>query len=259
MIRPRKLGTRPAVEALEDRCMPAGNVMAQVAPFDSALLIVGDNEGNEIRVIEYGPGHVRMEGLGSTTVNGKAADELFSSTRFVVADIQLGNGGDFLIYEVKGAQRIDTLIDTGVGDDSVTVLASGLVGGLLLDTGVGSDNVTIDLAPATMLVALQLNTGVGDDTVLFEAHSDGGMPIVMGSLPSVIDTAQGNDVVHFEGRFLARLDLLVFLGEGDDTLIGDPDNVLPAGTVTILGELGHDTVLNGSYFNGGLFLFETID
>ena len=77
-----------------------------------------------------------------------------------------------------------------------------------------------------------------------------------------IDTAQGNDVVQFQGVLSGHWG--VDLGEGDDTLIGDTESSLSYATVNIqvLGGQGHDTILNSSYFGHFLIVFygfESID
>ena len=178
------------------------------------------------------------------------------------AEIRLGNGSDTLSYELTGAQfRHRIVIDTETGDDSVSLLASGVVGSVRIDTGVESDNVAIDLAAGSFLLhGLRVNTGVGDDSVLFHADSDGGLPLLSGF--SLIETAEGNDTVQFEGVFGALgSGLVVDLGAGDDMVIGDSETSLPEGRVECIGHAGHDTVLNASYFRSPfvLHLFETIE
>src|SRR5262245_12957505 len=257
----RTSSNRLQLEALEVRYAPAGNVIAQIVdPLESgnppsALVIIGDNEANEIRVIEDAPGRVRIEGVGSTTVNGMRTVELLSSDNILsLSDIYLGNGDDSLVYELTGNQfRHAIRIDTDTGDDAVMVFARGVVGALILDTGVGRDNVTLDLAPGTVLRRLQLNTGAGDDTLLFRADSEGGLP-ALDSI-GIIEMEQGNDAVQFEGTFGTVGGLSLFLGAGDDTLLGDPQAPPPVGLVQSLGGSGHDTVLNSSYFGRALYLF----
>jgi hypothetical protein len=267
MTRPRI--TRLAVEALEERWAPAGNVSAQLAPDISGdltvLSIVGDSEANAIRVVEDSPGHVRIEGMGSTTVNGMAVVDLFSSgDEFLLVDIDLRNADDILVYQFTGEdyQQFlqDTTIDTGAGDDTVTVFVHGLIGPLTIDTGVGTDRVTIDLAPDSAIFdGLLVDTGAGDDWLLFRADADGGwrMPALVFGRLFLIDMGLGNDLVQFEGEFgCLGSHLTVHLGNGDDTLIGDPDHVLAAGTVRAFGDLGHDAVFNAAYLGALLFDFE---
>jgi hypothetical protein len=266
MIRSHQSTTRLAVESLENRCVPAGNVTAQVV-FDeqfggSLLLIVGDNEANSIHVVEDTPGHVRIEGLESTTVNGMAAIELSShGSEFNLAQIYLGNGDDALVHEFTHANfQHETHIGTGVGDDSVTVFVRGVVGQLLVDTGIGHDNVTIDLAPGSLLEGLHVDAGEGNDRLHFRAKAEGGLPILEEtSRVNLINMGNGNDAVQFEGGFGVE-HLSVHLGNGDDTLIGDPESDGPSVGLRLFGDQGHDSVLNASYFAAAmLFLFEQID
>jgi hypothetical protein len=247
----------------------AGDVLALVGPDlsgnDTLLVIKGDNEANQIRVIELAPGHARIEGINGTTINGKVADEVFSSgSVFGGAEVCLGNGADEISYEFTGNQQLHlTRIDTGYGDDSVDVFAQGVVGFLAIDTGFGSDQVTIDLAPNTVLLSgFSITTGLGNDSVLIRADSEGGLPHLFG-FGSRIETEQGNDVVQFEGVLAGfgggRL-VTVLLGAGDDTLIGDPENTLSVFSVESLGGPGEDTVLNAAYFGPHFLIhdFETI-
>jgi hypothetical protein len=260
----RKPNTRLAVESLEPRWLMAGNVTALAVPMGgdavNSVVIVGDNQANQIRVIEDAPEHIRIEGLEGTTVNGKAADELFAvGDVFVRVDIDLGNGNDTLIHDFGGDQfRHATTVDTGHGNDLVSVIARGVLGTLRIDTGTGNDNVTLNLAPASFLSGgLRVDTGAGDDDVLFRANSDGGLPELDFSF---IETKGGNDLVRFEGTFGAWGGLSIGLGAGDDTLVGGTGEDRPLGNVFANGGLGHDTVLNTSYFDlWNLVLFETMD
>jgi hypothetical protein len=264
----RKRSVGLGVEALESRWVPAGNVTAQFLPTVSGgdltvLSVVGDNEANQLRVLEDAPGHVRLEGQAGTTINGQAADELFTSGGFpiVFANVDLGNGSDTFVHEFTGDQHPHRFsIDSGTGNDSVTVLVRGVVGRIIIATGVGSDSVTLDLAASSLVPdSLSIHTGAGADTVLLRADSDGVPPTVFGA--PVIFTEQGNDVVQFEGEFFVfASDLYVDLGEGDDTLIGDSEPALDPGSIEVQGGLGHDTVLNASYFfQSMLHSFETIE
>ena len=250
--------------------MLAGNVTAQLVDLDprsiDVLVVEGDSQANQIRIVEDTAGHARIEGLAGTTVNGMAADEFFSSIdTFRGVQVRLGNGDDNLTYEFAGDRIFhNTEIDMGTGDDAVTVLARTMTF-LQIDTGQGNDNVTldIDLTPGSffLFANYRVNTGVGDDTVLVRANAFDLGPFH--NFDALIDTAQGNDVVQFQGVLSGSW--VVDLGEGDDTLIGDAENSLsyPLVNIHVVGGHGHDTVLNSSYFIHALYQsfygFESID
>lgn len=247
------------------QCRAEGNVLAYLGPDafgqNTVLTIEGDHLGNEIRVVEDAIDHVRIEGLNGTTVNGLAADEVFASLDiFPGAFVDLGNGDDSVEYVFTGGQFNHLLqITTGNGDDEATIVASGFVGSLRIDTGTGNDVATVQFAGDALVPWLFLDTGVGDDAVFIEADNSG-FPILFNL--GVIETGQGNDVAAFDG-WVAALSgsLIVFLDEGDDTLLGDPDSEVPVpGRVEALGGSGHDTVLNAAYFRSpfALHQFETI-
>ncbi len=234
----------------------AGNVTAQlVDPFDegipTVLAIEGDNAANGVCVVELQQGYFCIKGVGSTTVNGVAEDHLVAPLGFILmADVRLGNGGDTLVYEFAGVQTppYGTYIDTGTDDDSVSVSLRGAVGFLRIDTGVGNDDVTICRASAdASLHDLAVNTGLGDDTVLVWSVVDTELPL-LGVWGGIVETEQGNDAVQFEGSFVIKYGtLLVLLGVGDDTLVGDVDTG-PVDRVEGIGGSGYDTVLNAAYF-----------
>ena len=88
------------------------------------LVVEGDNQSNQIRIVDDTPGQARIEGLDGTTVNGMAADEVFSGFAwFSWIRVDLGNGDDTLTYESAGVRVHATTIAMGNGDDTVTVLA----------------------------------------------------------------------------------------------------------------------------------------
>ena len=271
MFRRIRNATRLVLESLEPRWLMAGNVTAYLAldnwGSESVLVVEGDSQSNAIRVVEDTPGQARIEGLDGTTVNGMAADEVFSSLEtFSLAIVDLGNGHDTLTYELggefAGLPFHATNIYTGTGTDTVTVLAKEMTGYTAIDTGPGNDNVTFDMAAGSLIGTLHLKTGTGDDSVFVRANTEGPPPTLFGSFAR-IETNQGNDTVRFEGVIAVYpIRLSVDLGSGDDTLIGDPqsDPSWPL-RVSANGGKGEDAVLNSSYFDSlySLYGFEWID
>ena len=180
MFHNRNATTHLRIESLESRSMMAGNVIAHLAPdrfgTDSILVVEGDNQANQIRIVQDTGGHARIEGLAGTTVNGMAADEVFfAGSQFSQVQVRLGNGDDNLAYEFAGDSTLPAiLIDMGRGDDTVTVLAHTMSRLLQIDTGQGDDNVTMDmdLTPGSFFLVAHysIQTGLGDDTVLIRAN-----------------------------------------------------------------------------------------
>lgn len=211
------------------QCLAEGNVLAYLGPDrfgrNLVLTILGDHDDNEICIIEDRPGHVRIAGLNGTTVNGQATDELSADTTFLGALVDLGNGDDAVEYVFTGGQYGHSLdILTGNGNDQVGVTVSGRVGFCRIDTG------------------------MGDDTIFFEAdNSNGGLPQIPGA---VIATRQGNDDVYFGGYVhILTTGIEVYLGKGDDILVGDSEsNVEFPRDVVAYGGEGYDAVLNAAYF-----------
>jgi hypothetical protein len=271
MFRNFKNVTQLSMETLEPRWLMAGNVTAYLAPDDwgseSVLVVEGDSQSNAIRIVEDTPGQARIEGLDGTTVNGMAADEVFSALEtFSLAIVDLGNGHDSLTYECggefAGSPFHATKIYTGTGADTVTVFAKEMTGFTAIDTGPGNDTVTFDMAAGSLIGTLHLKTGKGDDSVLVRADPEGEPPVFCGTF-ATIETEHGNDTVRFEGAIgVVPIRLSVLLGAGDDTLIGDSgsDPSWPL-RVNANGGDGEDSVLNSSYFDSlySLYGFESID
>ena len=217
------------LEALEERCVPAGNVTATL--HDSAVLsIVGDCAGNSIRV-EVGqsgdtvsPKYVRIDALDDTLVNGQTS-ALFEVPGGLTLKMDLRDGADSvdaaILLTTGGLNFLD--IDTGHGDDVVDVSVPG--GGFLwgfwaIDTGNGNDRVSIrGAATETLLDSLTIRTGNGDDQVAFD------------------------------GAFVARPEFRpsLSLGLGDDALIGGTVGSFSS-SLSITGGNGLDTVINAAYF-----------
>ncbi|PAY16772.1 hypothetical protein CKO51_24845 [Rhodopirellula sp. SM50] len=247
--------TKLSVQRLEPRRLMAGDVSAFFAagrfPFLDNLVVEGDQQANEIRVVEDGTGGATIEGLNGTTVNGLPVVTIQSESGYIVHSlVELGNGDDVLIYELSNNQSAShgTEIHTGNGDDEVTIGAAGALGTLRIETGVGDDRVVFELADSALLQALDIDTGNGDDEVLFQADAAGSSLIALRHIR--IDTGRGNDTVRFQGSLAVTNDksFAVWLGSGDDQLIGDPGNSLEVEELNVFGEKGVDKVFGDSHF-----------
>jgi hypothetical protein len=251
MIRLRKSTARLAVEALEDRSVPAGNVMAQVV--DGTLVVVGDDLDNYLMV------HVgettRLFGV-DTTVNGQPTfngqthepvvftgverveiqtgggdDTVVSFGGGVPLTVATGDGAD-LVY-VEMTERAQVSISTGAGADAVKLYIGGYrEGDFDVDTGDGAD--TVDVFIDALKGSLSIETGNGNDAVWLSMAHDASyrpyFPVITGGV--TISTGNGNDRVHsrtfatgpgefepiFPGDFRGDGALIIDTGRGKDTV-----------------------------------------
>src|SRR5262245_5921107 len=111
----------PRVEGLEDRTVPAGNV--RVAVVAGILSVRGDDDANQIWIAGAGKNSVVIRSLdGTSTINGRSA--LFVGGAKKGYDVRLGGGDDVLLVTDTRANG-PLNIDTGDGDDTVTVSGAG--------------------------------------------------------------------------------------------------------------------------------------
>ena len=225
---------RPTLEALEDRCVPAGNVTASLGDsnWGPSLLVTGDNQANDIRVVVDGLFDVRIEGQNGTTVNGQASVSFSQSREPLVVDLKAGD--DNLVVEVPDSPSPAYLpildLRTGLDDDSVNVLfANSYIYGdrLTVDTGKGSDVVTVNFAGVDYFGGVYF---FGD--------------FILG-----INAGNGSDAVTMTGS--ANLGALAIdLGNGDDSLTGGTGAIHTnyQRTITGGGGPGFDVLTNTDYF-----------
>lgn len=130
----------------------------QVSDRLKGQLIVDGGDGQDALVWDdSGYTGARTVTLGADRVTGLAAS-LLTYRDLAVFDLRLGRGADTLTVNATHAGQ--TLLDTGAGNDRVTVNGTGgLVG---LGTGAGNDTVTV----AASAGALAVDTGAGNDTVI---------------------------------------------------------------------------------------------
>jgi hypothetical protein len=195
---------------LEDRCVPAGNVLAQMV--GSTLLITGDELDNDVDIVGiFGEASVR--GFNDTSVNGALNDGLtFPGVERVA--VFTGDGDDSVWCTWN---MLDAAIVTGNGDDRVNVRSWYMTGALEVSTGDGRDEIQVITDFHTGSV--HVDAGNGHDLVSV------GVEWVDGDL--AVDAGNGNDaVVLYVSDFLNRIgyvtgDLNVEGGNGkDDTLTG---------------------------------------
>lgn len=230
--------SRP-VEALEDRTLLAGNVLATLS--NGTLTLTGDAAANQVE-LKVASGNVVVEGTLGTTINGGTAvfTVVTGGTR-ISGDViaTLGAGADSLLVNgiLIGA---GVSIDAGDGDDSVQLRGTAASAGALsslrvtddltvrgglgndtisFDTGVVFDNVelagddgndTLALFGISSGDSIELEGGAGNDTISIRTSSaDDDLRI---------DGGEGADQVRIEGGFVKDF-LAIDTGAGTDNVI----------------------------------------
>src|SRR4051794_21927968 len=108
--RPRRPAPRLCPEFLEDRVVPAGNVLA--VQVGAALTLVGDELGNNVQFHSGDlPGEVVVHGV-NTTVNGSKRPVTFTGVQRIDADLR---GGDDWVkatdFTLTGAALAQLILD----------------------------------------------------------------------------------------------------------------------------------------------------
>jgi len=224
---------RLAVEVLEPRTTPVGNVTASLAW--GTLTLTGDQFANEIS-ITTSAGNILVTGLNGTTVNGLAAPYLATSVSAITANL-------------------------GAGNDSISITSVTLSGNLTINSGSGADLVSIDdLSAASMLIDL----GTGNDSISIGSVSSVN---VTGNL--VIRGQSGHDTLAIGTNpplgVTISGDLDVDMGTGNDSVaIGDTNSSPMASAVSVGGKVtiklgsGNDSVA-AVFFSVGNFAGSLVD
>jgi hypothetical protein len=266
----KKRSIRLQVEALEGRCVPAGNMTTQLVapgrPGNYELLLQGDNSANQVRLIHVSAREVQIVGQEGTLIDGETAKTIVlpNETDVISAlNIDTGNGDDSVTQHVEGAfEFMRTDINTGLGDDAVEVIAN-RINSLFVDTAAGNDRVVLSAAANSPVqwFSFNLDTGLGNDYVLIQTNADDPSAAEL-LFHFDVDTGWGDDVVRFDGTFLVDVgaDFHVSLGGGNDTLIGDSSRAAfqLANAFAFIadgGDGGHDAVLNSAFFSNALVPF----
>jgi hypothetical protein len=210
---------RLALQPLEARDTPAGNVLALITPLGD-LVIQGDAnpQGNQLFVKEVGTGQFSVSGANGTTVNGQPVVSLSGVTRDVKATfldgpdefnfnvsvgapttklrhliVSLGGGADFADIRNTFARNVTVRQSaTDTGDDDIALSAGGtypgaIRGNVKIANGWGLDATKVFGGIGGNLTVA--NLGGGDGTEL-----DGDIQI--GGSVAITDTAgpTGNTV-----------------------------------------------------------------
>ena len=181
------------VEALEHRCLFAGNVAVFVDPATGVVQVIGDRMSNKIQVALVGDGFdYEVRGLNGTTVND------VTSAIFPVGGsgtspfyVTMGNGHDLVKWDAGFFG--DVTIRTGSGDDKVTMWASN-VGNLIISTGNGNDHVNLQ-SGLDVFADLNVNTGNGSDTITLPPPPMDLLPTVRVTGAATLDGGRGGDLL----------------------------------------------------------------
>ena len=219
------------LEELESRYLLAGNVTAAIT--DGDLVVTGDNQPNEFRIIDNGSTGQIVRGLNGTKVNG-VSDGQFNTGDLAVNNISIdANGGDddFVLrvsnltgnldilgdkgndqIEVVQSSANDAQIRGGIGVDSIKIGQTNLREAQVF-TGNGNDNVLV--TASNFAAALSIETDLGNDSV----SVTGSQTFFSGITPNTfsIRTGSGNDTVFVARNFIGNIDMR--LGDNRDEAI----------------------------------------
>jgi len=241
------------LEILEGRETPSGNVTAALSA--GSLTVVGDAGNNLVSVRQYAFGDLLVQGLGGTMVNGQPflyvrGANLAQATFLMQAGadqvqiqnlrlpgnltLDLGDGNDTAWLTNISAGGNFTVLG-GAGDDSV--FANYLTAGnLFVDGGVGANSLS--LGQVTVAGNLSAISGTGTDRVWISGAT---------AVNLNVSTGDGADLVTLYGVRVNH-NLSVDAGAGNDSVAVTTVNV--AGTATLFGGLGTDTLTNGGISAG---------
>jgi hypothetical protein len=111
---------RLAVEALDDRRVPAGNVLASLHGMD--LVVRADAADDQAQLVQIADGKVQVrEDSGTTVVNGKPMFEAPGRVHGVDVRMEQGRADQFVI---QGTSRLAESLDVRPGADAVLVEGS---------------------------------------------------------------------------------------------------------------------------------------
>lgn len=186
----------PRVEGLEDRSVPAGNVLAFVS--GNVLYVTGDDSANQIWIAGAGKNSVVIRSLdGTTTINGQSAAYIGGIKSGY--HVTMGGGDDVLL--VTGTRSNGGLnVNLGEGTNYLGISDAGHRGETVLTGGNGDD--TIILHASTFRRPVYVNTGAGDDQVVAAGIAAGDL---------VMANPLGTDYFDNQGSSLGRTTMTGFL------------------------------------------------
>lgn len=191
--RARQTATRCTMEQLERRDLKAGNVNVWVDAYGT-LNVRGDGASNGVAIAQVSPTSYMVTGLnvaGATRINGMSRVVLGNVWNDV--NVDLGSGDDYLGIggTTTGAQATladDLFIAMGTGHDRVEI--RGLSNRdaddrMFVDTGSGNDSVSVSQVGCRDLLDIRL--GSGNDRLTASSSSVGRMFADLGADRDVAD------------------------------------------------------------------------
>ena len=232
---PARRRTRLSAERLEGRRLLAGDVGITIRGDD--VLVRGDDEANQLEIIQTPDGRTIAVGSDGTTINGSTDTLVIAESGDVIDDlrIRLGDGDDVIL--IDGVTVADDLsIAAGRGDDAVGLLRTtvgddltvrGYRGELQfsLDLSEVGDDLRVSGGRDDALIVIDGST-VGDDTFLRTGRGDDTI-VVRGSTHAddvYVFTGGGDDFIAVDDSTLGD-DVFAFLGRGDDDLLVRDSNL----------------------------------
>jgi hypothetical protein len=263
----------PDVEHLEERCVPAGNVLVDVNDAGD-LIVTGDVRNNTIRLTQSGNDFF-VEGIG-TDINGLAVNITVTVTRDIRIDMAGGSDEVSIIGDGSSAIRDlrfnggtgDDLLDvtglalsrdfsaTGRDDNDISITSSTIGRDALFDFRKANDN---SLALGSVLVQGDVNykgslqtdtlrlhssTDVLGDVVVRLGHSDSNansLEISSSSIGGDVDVTGGRDGDDLTIASANISGSVLFRGRagGDDVHIGS--STISGDVSLLLGQANGDT------------------
>lgn len=245
MPRPKEFSRRVCrFEFLETRNLLAGNVTAGPGSVPGELRILGDAAGNNIQVSQLANGDWKVQGIG-TKVNGSNSAQTFSGITQLAVDLL---GGNDVIKVANGTLANELDIGAEQGADVITV-TNIRAGDIFVDSGAGNDAVT--LTGCNSDNRFIIHTGDGSDALAVNnCFAGGDMDFELSDT-----AADGNDVVHFS-RLNANT-LLVNDLHGNDTVVGT--NSRTAGYMDFNLTSGNDAIAISGLNSGEAILVYVVD
>ena len=251
----KKRNSLTSYRSLEDRRLLAGDVTV----FESDhLYIRGDQADNQFEVVANGD-QLEIKGLDGTTINGEDS-YVVANTTVTESGVSFAGGlrahlgpghDDFAVRDAQFESL--SVIYGGTGDDEVDIIDSRFMDRATIQTYDGNDSIAIDGShfedtfyaitldgqdSVTMIDSMMAGnsivlTGEHADSI----HSDG--THYMGDVNLVL-SLNGDDSVQLINPVVGEHQLGVFLGNGDDSIVGDLSEATIDGTIRIGGQGGVD-------------------
>jgi hypothetical protein len=259
---------RPLAEALEDRSVPAGNVLADQV--GTTLTLVGDELDNSIRIVPGSqPGEIVVKGAG-TTVNG-VGEQTFTGVASLFA--HLLDGDDSLrVKDLTPSTAFgQVFIDGNAGDDRIEFIDSTIQAVDFVDVQIYGERVFENFASGTSgndvirFTGTTITSQAFVSVKIYGETNDGG--VVIGGNDTITIT---DSVISASGGFFHAVVLEVYgdvntslggrsstIGGGNDTItirdttVSAASGVFSSGnqaTVTLVGDFNSANAFNPDTF-----------